>query len=65
MAEKVQGREPVLIHPQDAAARNIHDRDVVELYNDRGRCLAGARITESIRPGCVFLWTGAWYDPRL
>ena len=63
MAEKVQGREPVLIHPRDAAARAIHDGDVVELFNDRGRCLAGARITENIRPGCVFLWTGAWYDP--
>ncbi|WP_419913859.1 molybdopterin-dependent oxidoreductase [Hoeflea sp.] len=62
-AQKVQGREPVLIHPQDAAARGISDGDVVELFNDRGRCLAGARITENISPGCVFLWTGAWYDP--
>ena len=62
-AEKVQGREPVLIHPRDATARGISDGDVVELFNDRGRCLAGARITENVLPGCVFLWTGAWYDP--
>ena len=63
LAQKIQGREPVLIHPYDAAARGISDGDVVELLNDRGRCLAGARITEDILQGCVFLWTGAWYDP--
>ena len=60
---KVQGREPVLIHPDDAAARGISEGDVVELFNDRGRCLAGARITGDILKGCIFLWTGAWYDP--
>lgn len=60
---KVQGREPILIHPEDAAERGIAEGDVVELFNERGRCLAGARITDDIRKGCVFLWTGAWYDP--
>ncbi|MXY34462.1 MAG: hypothetical protein F4Y60_10350, partial [Boseongicola sp. SB0664_bin_43] len=39
------------------------DGDVVELFNDRGRCLAGARVTSDVAPGVVFLWTGAWYDP--
>lgn len=60
---KVKGREPVLIHPDDAAARGIADGDVVELFNERGRCLAGARVTDDVAKGCVFLWTGAWYDP--
>ncbi|MEM9707438.1 MAG: molybdopterin-dependent oxidoreductase [Pseudomonadota bacterium] len=63
LSAKIQGREPVLIHPDDARARGIEDGDVVELSNARGRCLAGARVTEGIRPGTVFLWTGAWYDP--
>ncbi|MEM9783904.1 MAG: molybdopterin-dependent oxidoreductase [Pseudomonadota bacterium] len=63
LAAKVQGREPVLLHPADASARQIADGDMVELFNDRGRCLAGARVTEDILEGCVFLWTGAWYDP--
>ena len=63
MSLKVQGREPVLIHPTDASARGIEDGDVVEVYNDRGRCLAGARVTDDVLAGCVFLWTGAWYDP--
>lgn len=63
-AAKIAGREPVLLHPADAAARGIADGDVVELFNHRGRCLAGARITDTILKGCVFLWTGAWYDPE-
>ena len=32
-AAKVKGREPVRIHPQDAAARGIRDGDIVRLYN--------------------------------
>lgn len=63
LAAKVRQREPVLINPLDAAERGISDGDVVELFNNRGRCLAGARVTDDIRQGCVFLWTGAWYDP--
>lgn len=62
-SRKIKGREPVLIHPADAAERNIRDQDVVELFNQRGRCLAGAVLTEDILQGCLFLWTGAWYDP--
>jgi len=60
---KIKSREPVLIHPLDASARGISDGDVVEMWNDRGRCLAGARVTNDILQGCVFLWTGAWWDP--
>ncbi|MEL7026993.1 MAG: molybdopterin-dependent oxidoreductase [Pseudomonadota bacterium] len=63
LSNKIQGREPMLIHPKDATARGIKDGDIVELQNDRGRCLAGARVTDNILEGCVFLWTGAWYDP--
>ncbi len=62
-ASKVAGREPVLINPADAAARQIADGDVVRLFNDRGQCLAGAVLTSAIRPGVVRLSTGAWYDP--
>ena len=61
---KIAGREPVRIHPQDAAARGIEDGDVVRLYNERGACLAGAVLSEALRPGVVQLATGAWYDPE-
>ncbi|MGD1884970.1 MAG: molybdopterin dinucleotide binding domain-containing protein [Paracoccaceae bacterium] len=63
LGQKIKGREPVLIHPGHAAPLGIHDGDVVELFNSRGRCLFGARVTDEVRQGCVFLWTGAWWDP--
>lgn len=63
-ASKVSGREPITIHPRDAAARGIVHGDVVRVYNDRGACLAGAVLNERIRPGVVQLATGAWYDPQ-
>ncbi len=63
VASKIQGREPVSIHPDDAAARGIADGDVVRLFNHRGACLAGARVTDGVRLGVVVLSTGAWYDP--
>lgn len=63
LSRKIKGREPVLIHPADAQARGISDGDVVELFNARGSCLAGARVSDEVLEGCVFLWTGAWWDP--
>ena len=62
-ASKVQAREPVWIHPHDATPRGIVDGDVVRLFNDRGTCLAGAEVTDRIRPGVLRLSTGAWFDP--
>jgi biotin/methionine sulfoxide reductase len=59
----VSGREPMLLHPQDAAARGIENGDVVRVFNDRGACLAGAVLSDRIRQGVVQLATGAWYDP--
>ncbi len=63
-ASKIRGREPVRIHPRDAAARGIADGDIVRLWNDRGACLAGAVLSEALRPGVAQLATGAWYDPE-
>jgi biotin/methionine sulfoxide reductase len=62
-ATKIRGREPCRMNPADAAARGISDGDVIELANDRGRCLAGAVLSDAIRPGVVQMSTGAWYDP--
>ena len=63
MAQKVRGREPLWINPADAAKRGISEGDLVRVHNDRGACLAGAHVTDAIRPGVVQLATGAWYDP--
>jgi biotin/methionine sulfoxide reductase len=63
LAGKRDGRESVMINPADAAARGIGDGDVVEVFNDRGRCLAAAQVSGAIMPGVVRLATGAWTDP--
>ena len=62
-ASKIAGREPLSIHPDDAASRGIADGDVVRLSSPRGACLAGAVVTDGVAPGCVQLATGAWWDP--
>jgi len=61
---KVAGREPVLINTRDAQERDISSGQVVRIFNDRGACLAGAVLTDDIRPGVVVLATGAWFDPE-
>jgi biotin/methionine sulfoxide reductase len=60
---KVAGREAVLINPADATPRGIRGGDIVRVYNARGACLAGAVVTDAVRPGVVQLSCGAWYDP--
>jgi len=60
---KIQGREPCRLNPVDAAARGIRKGDVIRVFNDRGACLAGAVISDAVRPGVIQLSTGAWYDP--
>jgi biotin/methionine sulfoxide reductase len=64
VAAKINGREPVRIHPEDAASRGIKADDIVRLYNARGACLAGAVLSDALRPGVIQLATGAWYDPE-
>ncbi|MFT5181908.1 MAG: biotin/methionine sulfoxide reductase [Alphaproteobacteria bacterium] len=60
---KIQGREPVWIHPDDADARGLTTGEIVRLFNDRGELLAGVVVTPEVRQGVVQLSTGAWYDP--
>jgi len=59
----VAGREPCLINPKDAKARGINNGDVVRVFNGRGQILAGAKVTDTIRPGVVCVNEGGWYDP--
>ena len=61
---KIKDREPVLINSSDANKRSIKDDDIVMLYNDRGKVLAGAVLSEDVMPGVVVLSTGAWFDPN-
>lgn len=60
---KHRDRETVRMSAMDAEQRGIVTGDVVRIFNDRGSCLAAARIDEDVRPGVLHLPTGAWYSP--
>lgn len=62
-ATKIQGREPLWMHPQDAQARGVTEGSVVKVHNARGAILAGVHLSDGIRQGVVQMATGAWYDP--
>lgn len=51
------------INPVDAKARNIKQRQVVEVFNGRGRIRVEAKITPRVMPGVVALPEGTWYEP--
>ncbi len=58
--EHVQGRQHVLISVEDAEEQGIADGDLVELYNDRGTVICGARVTDKIMKGVASLEEGGW-----
>ena len=62
-AAKINQREPILLHPEDARQRNLDAGEVVRIFNDRGACLAGLVIDDRILQGVVQMSTGAWFDP--
>ncbi len=60
---KILGREPIVLNTSDAAHRGISEGDIVRVFNDRGSCLAGVRLTDDLLPQVAVMATGAWYDP--
>lgn len=60
---KIDDRECLQLHPDDAAARGITDGMALRVFNDRGACLAVAQLDAGLMPGVVLLPTGATYDP--
>ncbi len=61
--DNVQGREPCLMSPEDAAANGIKDGDLVEVYNDRGAIIVGARVDKRIMKGVISIYEGCWPSP--
>ncbi|WP_034946825.1 molybdopterin dinucleotide binding domain-containing protein, partial [Erwinia oleae] len=43
--------------------RGINEGDEIEVSNDRGRMLAGARLSDGVSRSVVLISTGAWFDP--
>jgi len=60
---KALADDRVWLSHEDAAARGIVDGDRVAIFNDRGKVVAAARVTDRIMPGVVSLDQGAWYRP--
>jgi biotin/methionine sulfoxide reductase len=60
---KVEGLEPIRLHPDDAAGRGLRTGSVARVWSARGATLAGVQIDDAVRPGVAELSTGAWYDP--
>lgn len=58
----VAGREPITLNTLDAKARGIADGDVVRVWNSRGQVLAGAVVSDGIKPGVICIHQGAWPD---
>lgn len=54
--------EPLWINPVDAARLNMHDGDVVKMFNDRGAVLGGVRLSERVIPGALYQDHGARVD---
>ncbi|TXI91034.1 MAG: molybdopterin oxidoreductase family protein [Burkholderiaceae bacterium] len=48
-----EGEPHLDLHPEDAAARDIHNGDMVRIFNDRGSFVAKARVTDKARQGLV------------
>jgi len=63
-ADRAAGREPMMMHPDDAAERGLQQGQIVRVQNARGACYAQLRLSDEIRPGVIQLATGAWYDPE-
>ncbi|MBZ7992410.1 molybdopterin-dependent oxidoreductase [Campylobacter sp. RM9333] len=59
----VNGHEPILINSEDAKAKGIKNGDLVEVFNARGKVIAGAVVSNDVLKGVVVLQEGGWYDP--
>jgi anaerobic selenocysteine-containing dehydrogenase len=50
----------LLMHPTDAAARDLRSGIEVRLWNDRGAVILPLLVTDAVRPGVVASEKGAW-----
>lgn len=53
----------VMMSTADAKVRGIRDGEPVKVFNDRGKMIIPAWVTERIMPGVVAIEEGAWYQP--
>ncbi len=61
---KIADREPITINPKDAKKYGLAQGDIAEVYNKRGKVLAGVNISEDVKEGVAILQEGVWYSPE-
>ena len=54
--------QEVTINAKDAARLGIRTGDIVEIWNERGKVVVPAYVTERCMPNVVVLFEGAWMD---
>ena len=55
-------QQEVTLNTRDAEKLGIRTGDIVEIWNDRGRVVVPAYVTERCMPNVVVLFEGAWMD---
>jgi anaerobic dimethyl sulfoxide reductase subunit A len=55
-------QQEITINAGDAAKLGIRTGDIVEVWNERGKVVVPAYVTERCMPGVVVLFEGAWMD---
>jgi anaerobic selenocysteine-containing dehydrogenase len=51
---------PLLMHPRDAAARNLASGIEVRVWNERGEVILPLAVSDAVPPGVVASEKGAW-----
>lgn len=55
-----EGQPPLLMHPDDAAARGLESGARVRVWNPLGEVVLVLKVTDTVRPGVVSSEKGAW-----
>jgi len=58
MLQTHRGEPHLVMNPADAAARDIADNEVVEVFNDMGSYRTPVKLSPSARPGQVIMYNG-------
>ena len=57
---EIRGREPISLHPEDAAVRGLFAGDIVRVFNDRGQLKLAAHVDDCVQRGVVTVTNGRW-----
>ncbi len=58
-----RGEPDIYVNPQDAAAREVADGDLIRVFNTYGSFIAMAHVTAAMQPGMTYMYHG--WDPMM